>query len=935
VSLVVAAVLGAGACDEHVPSPLANAGAIDAGPPDAGMLEAPPPPIAPAARRDEASSPVVFDPVRGGVWTANGDAGSVSYVDIDARKVVQELVVGKDVRTVALSPDARFVAAVDREAGAVILIDAETRALRATVPLGTHPRAAVFDAWDPRWLYVTLEDDGAIALVDRSYGRVVRSVPVGRLPAALGVSARRHELAVAHRIDPKVTVLSLDGVYSPLDQDVPPDVIPIADEEENDDPTVPQGRPFAFESMAWAPDGTTAWLPHELLALRQPLQFQTTLFPAISVVDVGGRAEVENDPAAPDTSAGRKTLFAQIDIPDPAGATSIVSQPCAVRFHPSGILAYALACASEDLLVFDAKTGLAVDLVRGLPGDHPVGIAVEDTGQRAFVLSDQSKTLTLLDLAGGSPLAHVAPLGPPIPLVAKDPVDPEMREGLRLFFRANSGKGAFATTGNDWMSCGGCHLDGFVSTNLVFFEALKPASRATDAQIGHVGLKDLFSTAPTPADPSFDPHDILVAFSDQGGLAPDRSGAHRDGAIDPSKPPADARLMATRIARVIARDLPLGPSWLLPGAEKPKVEYDGAWCGNCHKPEYEAWQKSAHAHAAQDPMVAFGAGVEVKARGPQYTRLCAGCHDPVTSRIGDTSLRSGRGITCLGCHDTERMIRAGGNADSEARAHDWTKDHRDWATASLATLRRPEFCGGCHQQFVPAGGIEAISTLHEWQDSPYSVANAETVCVDCHAPRSDGESAGVKMPVADHAMIGGNVYLASRQNDPALVDRVSKFVRRAIQLDVKRGGDVVLVNVLNKGAGHAFPTGVADIREPWLELQAVDAGKTRLARYGGPDSNGLIPAGAARFGFDIAKPDGTLLFLHELSETTKIPFDRRIQAHADMNFVFHLPPAPPSGTAEFDVVLYYRNVRTPYFRAATGDPNGAAPDVEVARAVVP
>jgi hypothetical protein len=33
----------------------------------------------------------------------------------------------------------------------------------------------------------------------------------------------------------------------------------------------------------------------------------------------------------------------------------------------------------------------------------------------------------------------------------------------------------------------------------------------------------------------------------------------------------------------------------------------------------------------------------------------------------------------------------------------------------------------------------------------------------------------------------------------------------------------------------------------------------------------------------------------------------------------------------FDAVLYYRNVRTPYYRAASGDSAGNAPDVEVAR----
>ncbi len=924
------------ACSEHLPDPLVNVPPPDAGPDALAPLEATPPPaVDPAKRKDEASSPIVFDAERGGVWTANGDVGSISYADVDARKLVQEVAVGKDVRSVALSPDARWIAAVDREGGGVTLIDAETRAARRTLAVGGHPRAAVWDAWDPRWLYVSVEDDDAIAVIDRSQGVLVRKVRVGRLPAGLAVSKARHELAVVHLIDARMTLLPLDGIGA-SDAAAPALAeIPIADEPANDDPKIPQGAPYAFESIAWSPDGVVAWVPHQLITGRQPFQFQSTIFPAISVLDVGARAEVANDPAAaPDAFAGRKNLFGGLDVIDETGNSSIVSQPCAVRLHPGGFVAYALACGSEDLVTFNATTGKAIDLLRELPGAHPAGIALDDTGTRAFVLADQSQTLVVLDLAGGSPLGHARVTGAPIALVKKDPLDPETREGLKLFFRANSRKGALPTTGNNWMSCAACHLDGFGATNRVFFDALKAKSRAADAQIGHVGLVDLFSTAPLPDDPSFNPHDVLVAFTDQAGLSPDRLGLRRDGAVDPAKPSPEARKMAARVARVIARDLPLGPSWFVfSPKDKPNPDYDGAWCGKCHQTEYDAWRKSAHAHAGEDPMVRYGVGVEQKARGPQYSRLCAGCHDPVSARLGDVTLGSGRGITCLGCHDVDRTIRAGGNADLGATTHDWTKDHKAWGLASLELLRKPDFCGGCHQQFVPAAGIAAITTLSEWQSSPYAGPQDGLTCLGCHAPKSQGQTAGVTMNIADHAMVGGNVWLASHFGDPTFPDAVRRNLKSAISLDVTRGLEgKIIATVTNRTVGHSFPTGVADIREPWLEVQALDAQKKVLARFGGPDSSGLIPASAARFGFDIARADGTVLLRHELSETARIPFERRIPALGSVDVTLPMPANPPAGTAEIDVVLFYRNVRTPYFRAALADPNETPPDVEMARA---
>ncbi|HEX8791921.1 MAG TPA: multiheme c-type cytochrome [Polyangiaceae bacterium] len=900
-------------------------GTGDSGP--APLEAAPPEPIPAGARRDASSSTVVFDRLRGGVWTANGDVGTVSYADVDHQKVIEEIPIGQDVTSVALSPDFAWIAAVDRRGSAVALVDATTGVVRRSIALGTHPREAVWDASDPRWLYVSLEDDGAVAVIDRTLGALSHTVPVGRLPAGLAVSRLRHELAITHRIDASVTLLPLDGVYSPADQGAPPIGVPLAPQPPVVPDTTPNGAPFAFDTIAWDPGGAIAWLPHELLANRHPFQFQRVLFPSVSVVDLSARAEVQTDPNDPNgVIAGRKLLFGAINVPDAMGNTSVVSQPCAAAIHPNGIVAYVVACASEDLLTFDLTAGIAIDLLRSLPGDHPTGMTLDDKGARAFIVSDQSHTLLTLDTAGGSPVGHVQIVAGPLTLVAKDPVDPQLRAGLKLFFRANSSKGTYPVTGNDWMSCGGCHLDGFVSTNEVFFEVLHPQDQTQAASIGHEGLKDMFSTTPTPSSPSFDPHDVLSAMIDQGGLVPDRSGADRTGQMDPSHPPAEAITMAQQIGRVVGRDLPAGPSWLLADPQQPDVSYDAKWCGMCHAKEYAAWSQSAHAHSAQDTMVIYGMKVEQQLRGPQYSRQCAGCHDPVSLRLGDGSLSSGRGITCLGCHDVTRLIRAGGNSDMEATAHDWTQAHAKRAGASLEYLKSPDFCAVCHQQFVPGDGIVALSTTHEWQVSPF--ASSGKTCVDCHVPDTgDGYT-------HDHSMPGGNVYIAKKFGLTDFATKVQAKLSTAITLSAQLASDGMHVVVMNTGSGHAFPTGVTDIREPWVEVQALDAKGNVLARYGGPDATGLLPAGAARFGMDIAASDGTVLYRHELTDATRIPFQRLVPAQGSMEVVVPVPSTLPAGEAQLKAVLYYRNVRTQYYRLATGDDSGAAPDVEVASTVL-
>jgi hypothetical protein len=202
---------------------------------------------------------------------------------------------------------------------------------------------------------------------------------------------------------------------------------------------------------------------------------------------------------------------------------------------------------------------------------------------------------------------------------------------------------------------------------------------------------------------------LLVALLDQGGLAPDRTGRDRTGAIDPDKPnPQDASwnsavTMAQQLATVVHRALPDQPSWEHPEGV-PNVAWDGMFCGNCHKAEYQAWSASVHSVAASDEMVLFCIKNE-----PTFVKQCAGCHDPIVARLpqpkgdaGDASDAgdsgaSGivHGVTCIGCHDVEREMRAGGNGDFVTVAHaDWGGDHKARALASLDTLRRPEFCGG-------------------------------------------------------------------------------------------------------------------------------------------------------------------------------------------------------------------------------------------------
>ncbi len=157
-------------------------------------------------------------------------------------------------------------------------------------------------------------------------------------------------------------------------------------------------------------------------------------------------------------------------------------------------------------------------------------------------------------------------------------------------------------------------------------------------------------------------------------------------------------------------------------------------------------------------------------------------------------------------------------------------------------------------------------------------------------------------------------------------------LKTAVTLAATRVAGGVQVVATNAGAGHSFPTGVSDLREPWVEVDQVDATGTVVQQYGAPGSDGMLPSDAARLGTDIADANGDLLLRHELSVAARVPFEVRIPARGAQSLFVPVPAGVP--TSSLRAVLYFRNVRTTDYPFAMQGSTGNAPSVEMARAQV-
>jgi len=198
-------------------------------------------------------------------------------------------------------------------------------------------------------------------------------------------------------------------------------------------------------------------------------------------------------------------------------------------------------------------------------------------------------------------------------------------------------------------------------------------------------------------------------------------------------------------------------------------------CGSkgCHTQIVEEWQPSAHRYAAMDSLFQGIQNVMAKQNGPESTRYCGGCHDPISLFSGTknifvknlTSLDGfNEGVSCLACHAIQKTdIR--GNANYTvvqpsqylwqwAKAGTWEAAGRDFLIRawprehnrlSKRMFKKPEYCAACHKQFIDqevnrVGWVQLQNQYDNWAASHWNKkgdAHATVECRECHMPLVD------------------------------------------------------------------------------------------------------------------------------------------------------------------------------------------------------
>jgi hypothetical protein len=248
------------------------------------------------------------------------------------------------------------------------------------------------------------------------------------------------------------------------------------------------------------------------------------------------------------------------------------------------------------------------------------------------------------------------------------------------------------------------------------------------------------------------------------------------------------------------------------GAFDPRSLAGSESCGQsgCHTQIYNEWKTSAHRYAAMDPIFQGIQNVMAKQNGPESTRYCGGCHDPISLFSGTknifvknltSQLGYNDGISCLACHSIQKTdIQGNANytiAQPKEYLWQWSADHTVGAVARNFLIRTwpaphnrlnkrmyktPEYCAACHKQFIDAqinrvGWVQLQNQYDNWAASHWNHKGdprSTTECRECHMPllASADPAAGDAMDYnrgPDDSKHRSHRFLAANNFVPALL----------------------------------------------------------------------------------------------------------------------------------------------------------------------
>ena len=345
-------------------------------------------------------------------------------------------------------------------------------------------------------------------------------------------------------------------------------------------------------------------------------------------------------------------------------------------------------------------------------------------------------------------------------------------------------------------------------------------------------------------------------------------------------------------------------------------------CGGCHDEIYSQWKGSMHNLSLHDPIYTEVANAGLKGLTDKdeiaEAEHCQSCHTPVGYITGYPLKTSDnrakiaeiarQGIQCDYCHSITgayavynakyKYNPGNGEEDPGVKRGPFKDSESDYHKSEYSEFHtKSEMCGTCHDVKHITTGVWLETTYQEWQKSPYKKQGVQ--CQDCHMyqrpghpgtgsvarPKNPGTAAagGVEREhIFTHYFVGGNMAIPAKEKNKTLVKMAEERLKNTlnIKIDPRLEGDKIVVRILNNGAGHEVPTGVANIRQVWLRVIVKDSKGKVIYRTGVTDRKGYLPDNSIVYGTVFG--DGKGNPVDNLAKAREILKDRRLKPMQEM-----------------------------------------------------
>jgi len=258
-------------------------------------------------------------------------------------------------------------------------------------------------------------------------------------------------------------------------------------------------------------------------------------------------------------------------------------------------------------------------------------------------------------------------------------------------------------------------------------------------------------------------------------------------------------------------------------------------CGTegCHVEILREWESSAHRYSALDAAFQTVQKVMGEQNGPESTRYCGGCHDPISLFSGtknifieDLTVLAGyqEGISCLACHAIIETDVKGNAAYTIIQPKRYAYELNEGRLArflnnfliraypryhveslSHRLFKSPEFCAACHKQFIDeeinkVGWVQLQNQYDNWRKSRWNDEHDATKtveCRECHMPLisdskepASGDALDYNRSPQDkkhrsHRFLGANQFMPILHDLPGAkehTDLVEKWLRGEIEI---------------------------------------------------------------------------------------------------------------------------------------------------------